>query len=378
MNKDLVKRYFDNSCTSGERDQVMLWLQDPAHREEVLAFMEMEWGDWKPSEDVLASAAREMDLPFSSLMRKASAHEGDSPVRIVSGRRKLVNLISGIAASLLFLLAGAYIGYQYKGRSGRAGVKPPVYYATAQTLRGQRSKVVLGDGSEIYLNAESRLSFSSEAASRQVIYLEGEAFFKVPEKEKPLIVKTRDVVALTKGSQFNISAFPKDSVVTITVQHGKTEISANNEMTFPLMALRKPGQDSVTAQKPDSLANETKPRTMPLMSLRRVVVNANESVTFDKTNKQAAPPTRLTDEELRSWKDGFMYFNHADSAGLVDKLQRWFDVEVILHTDGAGMKTLNCGFKNPTLMEVLNHISNELNLEYRIDGRKVYLNKRPG
>jgi transmembrane sensor len=378
VNKDLFKRYFDNNCTTEEREQVMLWLEDPSHRDEVLQFMDEEWVEWNPSAAALKAAADEMNLPFGTLLRQARAHEESSPGRIrwlSGGKMRIVRIASGVAASLLFLVAGAYIGYQYKGKPSQAG-KAPIYYATAQTLRGQRSKVVLADGSEIYLNAESKLSFSNEVSAHQVVYLEGEAFFKVPEKEKPLIVKTRDLVASTKGSQFNISAFPKDSTVTISVQNGKTEISTNIEKIFPLMALRIAGHDTATVIRTDSPGEKQKPKTMPMAVIRRVVVNANESVTFDKTNKLTTPPARLTEEELKSWKDGFMYFNRADSAGVVDKLQRWFDVEVILDTDQVPIKTLNCGFRNPTLTEVLTHISKELNLEYRIEGKKVYLNRR--
>jgi ferric-dicitrate binding protein FerR (iron transport regulator) len=207
-----------------------------------------------------------------------------------------------------------------------------------------------------------------------VVYLEGEAFFKVPEKEKPLIIKTRDLVATTKGSQFNISAFPKDSTITVSVEKGKTEISTNNEKTFPLIALRIPHRDS-TARN-DTAAATPESKTMPMLAIRPLVIKANESVTYDKHNKLATAPARLNEEELRSWKDGFIYFNHPDSAALVDKLERWFDVEVSLNTGGIPLKTMNCGLKNATLVEVLDHIGNDLGLDYRIEGKHVYLDRR--
>ncbi|MES1249496.1 MAG: FecR family protein, partial [Chitinophaga rupis] len=283
---------------------------------------------------------------------------------------RLIKIMASVAACLLFLVAGAWIGYYYHGRKSVSVGKEPLYYATAQTLRGQRSKLLLSDGSEIYLNADSRLSFSSESNAHQVVYLEGEAFFKVPNKEKPLIIKTKDLVASTKGSQFNISAFPKDSTVTVSVENGKTEIRANNEKTFPLLNLRIPGRDSTTVK--DSAA-APKPKTMPMMAIRPLVVKANESVTFDKNNKLTTTPARLNEEELRSWKDGFIYFNHTDSTALVDKLERYFDVEVSLNTGGLPLKPLNCGFRNATLAEVLSHIAGELDLDYRMEGRHVYL-----
>lgn len=376
MNKDLLKRYFENTCTPDEREKVALWLSAPQHREEVLAYMEEEWGHWLPSKEDLDAAAKEADLPFSTLFRQATAAEKRGSGKLVSlfaGKSRTTKILSGIAASLLFLLAGAWIGYYYHGRSLQ-GSKAPLYYATAQTLRGQRSKLVLSDGSEVYLNAESRLSFSNEVSTRPVVYLEGEAFFKVPEKEKPLIIKTRDLVATTKGSQFNISAFPKDSTVTVSVEKGKTEISANSEKTFPLVALRIPHRDSVVRN--DTAAATPGSKIMPMLAIRPLVIKANESVTYDKHNKLATAPARLNEEELRSWKDGFIYFNHPDSAALVDKLERWFDVEVSLNTGGIPLKTMNCGLKNATLVEVLDHIGNDLELDYRIEGKHVYLSRR--
>ncbi|MHA4808443.1 FecR family protein [Flavitalea flava] len=389
MNNDLFKRFLNNTCSAEERERLTKWLTDPLHREEVLLFMDAEWADWSPSEQELDEAFKEADLPFSQLFREATAaeartsgvvtKEADSTANTATKvvgmnvRGRLIKIITGVAASLFFLLGGAWIGYYYHGKA-KQDQKEPLYYASAQTLRGQRSRLVLTDGSEIFLNADSKVSFPNEGNARQVVYLEGEAFFKVPDKEKPLIVKTKDLVASTKGSQFNISAFPKDSKVTVSVEKGRTEISSNNEKTFPLIALRFPARDS--AAKKDTATVESKPKFMPMLAIRPVVVRANESVSFDKANKITTLPARLNEEELRSWKDGFIYFNHADSAALVDKLERWFDVEVSLDTDGAPLKTLNCGFRDATLSEVLSHIARDLNLEYRIEGRHVFLQAR--
>jgi|GEM_PF-1646004 len=377
VNKDLLKRYFDNACTPEEREKVALWLSDPGHREEVLLYMDGEWDQWVPSAEALAEATKEADLSFNTLFRQVRNAEERSSGKVLSlfGRKsRMFRIISGVAASLLFLLAGAWIGYYYHGKALSEG-KAPVYYATAQTLRGQRSRLVLSDGSEVYLNAESRLSFSNEASAHQVVYLEGEAYFKVPNKDRRLIVKTKDLVASTRGSQFNISAFPKDSTVTVSVENGRTEISRNNEKTFPLTALRIPGRDSVVLK--DSTVGNPKPKLMPMMAIRPIVVlKANEAVTYDKNNKLTSTPARLNEEELSSWKDGFIYFNHTDSAALVDKLERWFDVDVSLNMNGVPLKPLNCGFRNATLHQVLAHIGNELNLDYRVEGRHVFLNRR--
>jgi ferric-dicitrate binding protein FerR (iron transport regulator) len=375
VNKDLLKRYFNNACTLEEKEQLLSWLSDPRHREEILQHIDEEWSQWLPSAEDLDQASKEASLPFSTLFHEAMAREKKKAQpggRLFQMKTRLARITTIAAACILLLLAGTWIGYYYHGRS-KAEQKEPMYFTTAQTLRGQRSRVVLSDGSEVYLNADSRISFSSGMNARQVVYLEGEAFFKVPKKERQLIVKTKDLVANTKGSQFNISAFPKDSIVTVSVENGKTEISPNDERTtFPLIALRKARRDS-TAQKDSGAA---RPKTMPMALIRPVTVNANETITFDKNNKITTTPARLNEEELRSWKEGFLYFNHSDSAAIVDKLERWFDMDVSLKADGLPLKTLNCGFRNATLTDVLDHIGNELGLDYRVEGKHIYLTKR--
>ena len=370
MNREFLKRYFDNTCTPAEREEVTQWLSDPRQREEVLQYMEGEWKESLFSLAELEKAAAELSLPFETLFRLTGTKETVIPGktgRLPSWRKMTV----AAAASCLFLLAGVYIGYHYHHRAP-ATENEVVYYADAGIYKGQRSRLMLSDGSEIYLNADSRITIPSESNARQVVYLEGEAYFKIPNKEKPLIIKTKDFVASSKGSQFNISAFPKDSTMTVSVEKGKAEISSNTEHGFPpMLSLRIPSRDSTSKQ--DSAA--AKPKVMPMLAIRIMTVQANECVTFDNRSKVAAAPVHLTEEEASAWKDGIIYFRQVDSAELVNKLDRWFDVDVSLNTAGIPLKPHNCGFKNATLLDVLRHIASEQGLEYRIEGRHVYLNR---
>src|SRR6186713_2477036 len=95
VNKDLLKRYFDNACT-------------PEEREEVLLYMDGEWDQWVPSVEALAEATKEADLSFNTLFRQVRNAEERSSGKVLSlfGRKsRMLRIISGVAASLLFLLA---------------------------------------------------------------------------------------------------------------------------------------------------------------------------------------------------------------------------------------------------------------------------------
>src|SRR5690606_6077087 len=108
-----------------------------------------------------------------------------------------------------------------------------------ETEMGERKWVRLGDGSEVYLNANTRLVYPSGPVLTQAVYVEGEAFFKMAQNNKPLRIQSGDIETMVTASTFNISAFPRDSTVILAVNKGNAEIRSTDSL-MPLMKLRIP------------------------------------------------------------------------------------------------------------------------------------------
>lgn len=109
--------------------------------------------------------------------------------------------------------------------------KIPSDYAT---VLSQQKSVLLADGTNVILNAQSKLSVDSDFnLDSRIVYLEGEAFFDVTENpEKPFIVKTvsgLDVRVL--GTTFNVKSYAKDESVETTLVTGKVQLFTGNEST---------------------------------------------------------------------------------------------------------------------------------------------------
>ncbi len=91
--------------------------------------------------------------------------------------------------------------------------------------RGQVYKIRLSDGTEVWLNADSRLSFPTRfAGNRRTVSLEGEAYFRVaPDKNSPFVIVTDKMITNVLGTEFNIKAY-KNAETHLTLVNGSVKV----------------------------------------------------------------------------------------------------------------------------------------------------------
>ena len=95
-----------------------------------------------------------------------------------------------------------------------------------QTSFGEHQKVELQDGSVVWLNSSTRLTYSQDSPRK--LYLEGEAFFEVAKnKEVPFVVITqKDIQVMALGTSFNVKAYKSGNYVETKLFTGKVEVSS--------------------------------------------------------------------------------------------------------------------------------------------------------
>ncbi|MDR1414486.1 MAG: FecR domain-containing protein [Odoribacteraceae bacterium] len=102
-----------------------------------------------------------------------------------------------------------------------------VVYNTVRTPTGMEFPVTLADGTRVYLNAESSLTFPTAfAADAREVTLEGEAFFKVsPDASRPFTVRSAGVEVRVLGTSFNLRAYENERSVAATLVEGKVALA---------------------------------------------------------------------------------------------------------------------------------------------------------
>lgn len=131
--------------------------------------------------------------------------------------------LAGMVA-LLFILVTIGLSYYLGAEFNRETPKALTYLSMSG-----KSKVILPDSSEVWLNNGTTLTYYSAFEKSREVKLSGEAFFSVTkDPDKPFIVHTSDVCTKVYGTKFNINAYPENKDVKIALIEGSVSVFKNN------------------------------------------------------------------------------------------------------------------------------------------------------
>jgi ferric-dicitrate binding protein FerR (iron transport regulator) len=198
--------------------------------------------------------------------------------------------------------------------------------------KGNKAELTLADGSEIWLNAESRITYT--ASAKRQIRLEGEAFLQVAkDKECPFVVHTEYTDIVVYGTQFSVTAFPEDSTVNVSLIEGS-------------VGIRIMGQDNITQIIPGQTAH------------------------FNSRNNRL----EITSEDMSYaalWRNEELSVENADASELFGKMKAWYGVHIAVTKQPRKTHLYNLTVRQETLEEMLELINRVTPIEYRIKGKEV-------
>ena len=172
-----------------------------------------------------------------------------------------------------------------------------VLYSEIRAPHGQMSKVVLPDGTKIWLNSGTTIKYPDRfTEEKREVTISGEAYFEVAKMDhKPFLVTTKDLVVEVFGTSFNVSAYIDDDATSVTLVEGKVEIIGTDGKTS---ARLNPGQLAVKNKKESTISIH------------------NVETSFYK-----------------AWIEGRIYFDDQPLNQIAIKLERWFNVNIEFAND---------------------------------------------
>lgn len=334
VTKPLLFDYFAGRATPLQKKVIGEWLADPQHVDAYYAFLfeyESTFSQyWPQTEPTLALLEKKLEAEF--------AHSPPVPALPVSsqiGNSFWFRFPVWAAAACFLLLLGL---------GGWLGGKDLILYQTYRTDYGKLSTVLLTDGSEVTLNANSSLRvprFSFNTGDRTV-WLTGEAEFAVKKKpnQRRFRVKTSDDLdVIVLGTKFTVSNRPRATWVVL--HEGRVNIQLHNE---------KANQQYV--MKPGELI-EVKPGH----SLRHVTVPQPQAYS--------------------SWKHRQFSFDKTPLSDIIQQVEENFGVDVQLTGSQLGSRRLSGTFKADSAPELLRAIAELLSLQYNQTGSTIQLGGIP-
>ncbi|NML37611.1 DUF4974 domain-containing protein [Chitinophaga sp. G-6-1-13] len=203
-------------------------------------------------------------------------------------------------------------------------------YNTIQTPKGGQYRVNLPDGSRVWLNAATSLTFPAAfGAGRRTVSLNGEAYFEVAAmpNAQPFTVKANDFTIDVLGTQFNIMAYADEKNSRTTLLTGAVRVTKGD-----VGKVLQPGQEAITGS----------------------------GIQVRDADTEAAV----------AWKNGMTVFSDADIHSIMRQIARWYDVDIVYQGEIPQRQFTGKIPRNANVSKVLK-ILELSNIHFTIDGRKI-------
>src|SRR5690606_3532675 len=207
-------------------------------------------------------------------------------------------------------------------------------YNSISIPRGGMYKVVLADGTKVWVSSETSLKYPVEFSHKERrVQLSGEAYFEVAKDvHKPFIVEAQGAEVKVLGTQFNVNAYSSHSFVKTTLVEGAVEFRYDREAVK-----LKPGQAALASE--------------------------GQGI----SNVSYADVERDID-----WKNGFFIFRDEELESIMTRISRWYDIEVQYEDEALKKQVFGGKFsKNSTLSELLKSMELTGTIKFKRQERRV-------
>ena len=202
--------------------------------------------------------------------------------------------------------------------------------------RGGEFNLTLSDGTRVWLNAETELRYPVQFNGKErVVYLKGEAYFEVSKnKEKPFLVQVDDMSVKVYGTAFNVNTYNKIETVLVT---GSVSMNQGG---------------------------------------KEVLLKPNQKGVFDQVSG------KITVEDVDvlayvSWKNGDFIFRNESLNSIMDKLSRWYGLEVLYQDAGLQEVRLSGNLKRyKDVRELFVSFEKISDARFKVQGNKVIVSSK--
>ena len=237
-------------------------------------------------------------------------------------------------------------------------------FSEVKTTKGARSKMKLPDGSDVWLNAGSKLNYNKdfETGEREV-YLTGEAFFDVvKDVKRPFIIHTSAIDIKVLGTQFNVKAYDEDETTETSLIRGSVEVFLRK---YPAQKyVLKPSQKLVLMNK-------------GALALDKKTVKEEQRIEADL-------PARVELKELSylqgadsdvetSWTRNILSFDDELFTEVARKMERWYNVSIRFQNKKWEREYLSGSFENESLEQALKALKFTTSFNYNITGNSIVI-----
>jgi ferric-dicitrate binding protein FerR (iron transport regulator) len=286
----------------------------------------------------------------------------NTPVVEINHRRRYrwLWLAAGAAAcALVFFLTLT--------NTEKNNIKPVIAKNTISTRPGSKSKIELPDGTQVWLNADSKLTYDQNfLGNTREVNLTGEAYFDVAHATSlktgqriPFIIHTSSIDIKVLGTAFNVRSYPGEKTTETALIRGSVEVTLHNSPDKKIIL--KPEEklivknDDATIINNGEHQNEAVAEEEPVMMLSKMQPYKKDSACHYET----------------MWVKNKLAFENESFERMLPEIERWYNVTFVVKDESLKKLHFRGVFENKSLTDVMEALSLSTKFHYEIKGDQV-------
>ncbi len=359
--KDLLDKFTRNQLSRNELDFLYHSVNHELHSSEVKTWLFENWDDIPDKSD----NAKSYEL-FAALKQRILSSEDDSginPFPEKKGKRKIERFFLPIFKYAALFIAGFFVAWLVVSKLGVNLYSEAIEYNELSIPMGSKSKIILSDGTQVWLNAGSTMKYPSYFKDNvREVSLEGEAFFDVAhDEDRPFKVNTSEIQIKVLGTKFNVKSYPDENIIETTLVSGSIEIESKQTGSRKKHFLKlEPNQKATFSRISHdlSLSDNSQPEKIEPLSIGAIQID-----------------NKVNTEIITCWKDNKLVFNRERFEDIATRLERWYDVQIIIEDSTLKDYRYTGTLEKETLEQALYALRIASPFEYTIDKNNIFIYK---
>lgn len=287
--------------------------------------------------------------------------------KVIFVSRSRLKQFTGYAATAVIAVGLTWFAQNYFSGKKEFLQTARANYQSVETPAGAKSLVTLEDGTRVWLNAKSKLTYPSHFVSNtREVELEGEGYFDVAkDKTRPFNVKTSGLTVQVLGTVFNLKSYPEEGVIKATLVEGKIALNkfADGTMEKELLEL-KPNQQATFIKKEGFL---TKDEALAAgIPVREIYYRSKEKLIVDRN---------IDPDAITAWKDNKLIFKNETFESIAVKLERRYDAKIMFEDGAIKDYRFSGTFVEISINEALKALQFTSDFNFRIKQDKIYIQR---
>ncbi len=325
MNDDTLIQFLNKETSTQENEEILRWVSSSEDNRD--QFREIHQA-FQVSNQKLFQREIDIEQAWNKLNNKL-------PKTKIKGKVISLEIFNRIAVSVLVILT---VGFGSLWVNDHFLANPKSGLVVFEAPSGEKSKIVLADGSQVWLNSETKLQY--DAMNPRSVILNGEAYFEVKkDRSHPFLILTSSGMKVkVTGTKFNLRSYDDELFVETSLEEGEVIIEGKNSNK---LAILKPGQQSK----------------------------------YD-INSQKIQVQNVSSEIYSIWRNNELQFSDITFEELVPRIERWYGISIKLDSGIEKDDRFTMTIKTESLRELLNMMQLTSKFNYEINGSFVEIQRK--